>query len=113
MPNCVIIIGVAQKKKNRLSPRSANFVRHTAALDDFWMSLSFASAPSRKSPSSTVDDRESVELVTPAAVPSIPSDAKSNPKWLRFRCVRYLGHLPGLSSVSTPGRREGAPGAIR
>ena len=61
---------LAQKKKNRLSPRSANFVRHTAALDDFWMSLSFASAPSRKSPSSTVDDRESVELVTPAAVPS-------------------------------------------
>ena len=80
MPNCVIIIGVAHKKKNRLSPRSANFVRHTAALDDFWMSLSFASAPSRKSPSSTVDERESVELLTPAAVPSIlRGHAKSNP----------------------------------
>ena len=80
MPNCVIIIGVAHKKKNRLSPRSANFVRHTAALDDFWMSLSFASAPSRKSPSSTVDDRESVELVTPAAVPSMSASCIQNSK---------------------------------
>ena len=73
MPNCVIIIGVAQKKKNRLSPRSVNLMRHTVRLDDFWINFSFASAPSRKSPSSTVDDRECVELVTPAAVPSIPS----------------------------------------
>ena len=90
MPNCVIIIGVAHKKKNRLSPRSANFVRHTAALDDFWINFSFASAPSRKSPSSTVDDRECVELVTPAAVPSIPSEA--TPRVIRsgYDLLRWL-----------------------
>ena len=65
MPNCVIIIGVAQKKKNRLSPRSVNLMRHTVRLDDFWINFSFASAPSRKSPSSTEEARsEFVDVVS-------------------------------------------------